>query len=1058
MNANNYGNYSIASFSGVADPMAKVTLLPGAQVNLPQPGSSFVIFSPSIEQGGTVTVNGGVSYISAVRADVFLSGSGDIFSSILEDAAAGNSITHTGTTTGPASIGTQDFSVFDPQTIEFLGSQDVGVLLSGSIGYAPATDATLLPNGSIRLSVGNVAANGSLQLTSDTAIIASGSVDLVARASETIGAGSDVNGGYNLAVTTPSASFGAESGGMIDFAGNVSFGSNSGSISYVLFADGVNGSTPAGSVSVGGNLLLDATAGRSGTGQPVGSVLGTVAGGGSIAVGGSLRLLADSFATETTAGTSAQGGTASLTITGVASSLEVGGALEISADALPFTPFCECSAPSGFGEAGMATFSADTGTVTAGSLLVSADATAHFSLFNIDGSNDFHATAGSAWVDLGTATANFGSIDISANAVGARGVDGLTGGDATGGDVRFAKGSGGSLTAGSIQLAANATGGKGGDFSGTTSASGAGGMGQGGTVTATMLQSAEGLGLFGMQANGTGGTAGDIVESGGIDGGSGGEGRGGVASLVLGGSGTALTGISQGVISANGTGGNGGYGTGSDGFDPAGTGGAGGIARGGAVSVEVGTGAEFAIEFSLGAAATGGGGGAGGNGAFGDPDIVPPAAGGQGGDVFGGEISLLAAGGTISGQLALDVGGSAGAGGTNGYDAFGGYTGQGSYGYAKGGAITLATSGATGLFSVGYATLLASADTAGTVDLVNGATGPGGGMSFGSLYIDAYSYQNPGGQNVTLSSVAGTIVGGSSTDIYGDAIGLDFAGGSGLSGQYVSLGAYQGGISLTNSSGSGEGFLSADYSLYLYASGSIAAAPGTRLSAGYGSYVRSNGGDIDIASISGGSTTLSARGSVGLGDAAISGTLNLLAGVEDFDGLIAYHPEGNVTLTGSITADYLGVASGGTTRFVSGSAVASNNAIEVRTGDDIIVEFGASLVSDIFPNLGDTIYLYAGDINLGGMNGDLVDPILTSIASVGGPRQPEQQWTWRVPDRGCRGCDGQQHRDRRHAGRCDRCPGLWPTQQRWRSPDGGLFPGQRLSLAALPRPVRCRSA
>lgn len=982
VNSNNYANYSVASFSGVTDPMAKVSLLPGAQVNLPQPGSSLVIFSPSIDQGGTVTVNGSAAYISAVSADVFISGSGDLFTSIYEGAVAGNRITHTGTTTGPASIGTQDFSVFDPQTIEFLGSGDVGALLSGSIGYAPATNATLMPNGSIRLSIGDVESAGNLQFTSNTTIDAPGSVTFIADAGETITGGSDVNGGYGLTVNTPSASFGAGSGGTIDFAGNVEFQNNVGSVSYILFADGVNGMLPAGSISVGGDLVLDATAGRSGSGEPIGSAIGTVTDGGSIIVGGSLLLLADSFATETMVGTSARGGTASFTVTGATSSLMVGGALEISADALPFTPFCECSAPSGFGDAGDATFTVDAGMVTAGSLLVSADATAHFSPFNIDGLADFHATAGNAWVDLGNSTANFGSIDISASATGARGVDGLTGGVATGGDVRFAKGSGGSFTTGSLQFAANATGGNGGDFSGSTESSGSGGAAQGGSIMATLLQNAGGLSLFGMRANGTGGAAGDIVESSGIDGGSGGEGRGGSASLVLGGAGTVLGSISEGIISASGTGGAGGYGTESDGFGPAGSGGAGGIGRGGALAVEAGTGAEFAIQFSISATATGGVGGAGGNGAFGQPDIVPPAPGGHGGDVFGGAVSLIAADGTISGQLDLDVGGSAGAGGTNGFDAFENYTGEAPFGYATGGAIVLETSGTAGLFSLDYATLLASADAAGTVDLVNGSTGSGAGMNFGSLYIDAYSSQASAGQNVTLSSVGNTIFSSGSIDIYGDAIGLGFAGGSGLAGQSVSLGAYQGGIALTNATATGEAFVSGVGNLSLFATGDIVSGPRTRLSSIGGSFVRSNGGDIAIAKITGGSTTISARGNVELGDADIVGTLNILGGLEDFDGIQAYHPEGNVTVTGSVGTDFLAIASGGTSRFAGGSAIASNDAIEVRTGDDIIVEAGASLVSDIAPDFGSTIFLYAGDINLGGMNGDLVEPILTPIASV----------------------------------------------------------------------------
>ena len=72
-------------------------------------------------------MNGSVLYLSGEQGNLYFNHDGSIYAGTYVEARAGNRIRHLGTTTGPASAATDDFSVFDPQTVEFRTARDVGI-------------------------------------------------------------------------------------------------------------------------------------------------------------------------------------------------------------------------------------------------------------------------------------------------------------------------------------------------------------------------------------------------------------------------------------------------------------------------------------------------------------------------------------------------------------------------------------------------------------------------------------------------------------------------------------------------------------------------------------------------------------------------------------------------------------------------------------------------------------------------------------------------------------------------------------------------------------------
>jgi hypothetical protein len=980
------GTFRTIDFSGVADPFSSVILQAGARVSLTQPGSSFAVVAPTIDMGGDAYVDGSVLYLSAVDGTLNFSNDGTITPTVNSFAVNGNRISHTGTTSGPASIGDDFGSVFDPQTIEFRTARDVDILLGGTIGYEGASDAALGPNGSIVLSGGNVLSQGSLAFTGNTGIDAE-RVDLRAGAGETMQMGSDPNGAYSLVATGPDVALTAAAGGTIDIDGDITLGSTRVRTIVEVAAEAATGTVPGGQIAIGGNLTLDASVGKDRVGpQVAGDASVTVGGGASLGVGGSLVLDADAYATQDNAGvTYARGGSASVVLDGEAGSLMVGGALSLSARGRPFLA-CDCYYPgSGAADGGSAIVTATTGTINAVSLTVDAGAEAFGSYFTNLGAST-SGRGGTATVDLGNTDATIQSIVVRANGAGADGSTGIAGGHGFGGSASFRKGSGGSLTTGSVAVAASATGGRGGDTNGDGSSAQAGGYAEGGRATIELDQNAASLNSLSLSATALGGAGGSSVEANAEDGADGGAAMGGTARLVLSGSGNSVSGVVEGKLDVSGTGGAGSSGQ-TDFFNGqrSGSGGEGGAGTGGILTVTAADSATFAWDLGFGLAGRGGDGGAGGDGFFSDSGASAFGLGGIGGAAVGGSIEIAADGGLISGNLDLDARGFGGTGGRNGDSAGGAPNGSAALGTADGGSIALAAldDGAS-RFDVGFATLLATGNTAGTISIRDESTDPGASLHFGPF--SAAAYGNAGsGRTFELFAGNNAVVVDGTTEIFADAMSLSFAGTGRLqSGGAIDLATYYGETLISHTGNPGISTIHTDQALRVSSWGDYTAGSGTRIrSDGYVSISsRGNLEAADTASLS--SIFMEARGDATFGDVTASGDIGLYAGRDEVDGgYYLYLPGFRAKVTGAVKAGgSVLVGSGGFAEFATGSSVLSDNDIVVRTGDDIIVADGVSLVSDIAPSPPGSTYLQAGDINTGTNSGDLAGPITTPIASV----------------------------------------------------------------------------
>ena len=982
-----YGNARQIDFSGVADPFAAVILKPGARVTLTQPNSSFAIVAPTIEQGGDVTVDGSVSYVSGEQGNLYFYASGEIGAGIFQDSQPGNEIRHLGATTGPASIGTDDFMVFDPQTIEFRSGRDVRVLLSGSIGYAPADSAALQPNGSIVLTAGTVSSEGDLTFTSDTAIVAD-AVDLHAGAGDLISMGGDANGNYALRVETPDGRLSAGAGGVIDIAGDVLLASPFQRGDLQLSAAGRDGNNPGGRIEVGDNLTLDASVGlRNSASQQGGNAEGTIGDGGSIIVGGNLTLTGDAYATADDDGTtSAIGGRAVLTMIGSDASLSVGQSLTLSAQARPFFENCECFPPGGgFATGGYAALTATGGTIEAGSLNVSASAEAFASFYVQDGAI-LDATGGTALVALGDSTASFSGISVYADARAARSREDTDGGAAFGGTASFSKAAGGSLAAGGLVVSAKATGGLGSAPDGESFPASRGGDAEGGSASIMLAQNAEGLGYLDLDASAQAGAGGSADGYAAESGGDGGDAYGGTATLILSGAGTNLAGVLEGSLSVSANGGHGGDGEADFNNDiRGGDGGSGGTAQGGILSITAADGAEFAWDNSFRLDSFGGNGGSGGNQTSGEGGASGIGAGGAGGDATGATIALTADGGSIAGDLYLDARGEGGSGGLNGLDLDENFTGNAAFGASRGGSITLtARDNGVSRFDIGSGVFDASGDVAGLVAIVDATTALGAGMRFADLAVEATG--DPAGATpaVRLSAVSNAVEVDGTAEFYASSIALDFAASGRLDvGGFAFLSTDSGDITITHTDNSGVLSLQSGSAVEIYADGNYQAGVGSAVASADYARIRATGSIFASDTSSFGTVSMFAQGDATVGHVSAGEDFELFAGRLEFDGSYGYQPNARATVTGAVTAGgSVLIESGGFAEFAGGSSVRSDNNIRVRTGDDIIVASGASLISDINPDEFLSMHLLAGDINFGPFSGDLIEPIATPIASL----------------------------------------------------------------------------
>jgi filamentous hemagglutinin family protein len=370
------GSGTTIDFTGVSQADSAILIANGANINALNQGSYVALVAPRIEQAGRITVNGSAAYVGAEQAQLRIdNGLFDIAIGLgTEDA---NGVVHTGTTTGPARQVTQGLNniLTDPdgQGIYMVAvpkNTALTMLVGGSIGYQPASNASMTPNGVLVLGSGtdvqstvdirsgtqtiqfdgrDAVDGGGIRmagatLTSDMTAFASGQFALEVGNNQVFSMGGDGRGGYSLDATGGSGIVVSAIGtGSIDIQGDLRLDSGQDQsvgapISIVAAVDPGSPTGPAGSINIGGSLVADSSGvgrddffvirqnGNTGIGEDAvgGDISLTVSGGGSISVGGDTTLDASAQGGkgEFRSGSST-GGDVSILVTGATSSLNL---------------------------------------------------------------------------------------------------------------------------------------------------------------------------------------------------------------------------------------------------------------------------------------------------------------------------------------------------------------------------------------------------------------------------------------------------------------------------------------------------------------------------------------------------------------------------------------------------------------------------------------------------------------------------------------------------------------------------------------------------------------
>lgn len=374
-------------------------------------------------------------------------------------------------------------------------------------------------------------------------------------------------------------------------------------------------------------------------------------------------------------------------------------------------------------------------------------------------------------------TANITQLRLGANGIGGAGGAfnavasplGNTGngGAGTGGAATFNRRGATVNIAGDLIVEANGTGGAGGALRTTpgqpgTSTGGNGGMGTGGTATVLTTAINGTIGAHRIAANALGGAGAT-----GAIGGNGGQAIGGLAQLIVD---NVNAGTLVATLASTANGGAGGNGTN-------GTGGNGGNAAAGATLVEVrGANGRLRLDGAVASAnATGGNGGTGGiNPAAPPPALNPAPASGSGGNAIGGNVRFEARGGGLlqltggAGPVGISSGiGGNGANGANNL-ATPGLTGGngGNGGLGNGGQVTIVAAGGTIELGGEYATsgLGGNPGTGGQGTLANGNNGGRQTSQTGAITVQTLDAAGLAGRvtlnNAALRSLSPDAVGG----------------------------------------------------------------------------------------------------------------------------------------------------------------------------------------------------------------------------------------------------------------------------------------------------------
>jgi len=571
-------------FRGDADSRASVVVQPGARINALNEGSYVALVAPRVSQGGTVTVNGTANYVAAEGADITIAG--NLFDirvttgSYVDPSIPGDGVTlsHSGTTTGPASTGPGDPHL--AMMVAVPKNDAVTMLVGGTIGFEAASSASI-ENGVVVLSAGSdirtfFDGNGHFQVGVDFNFGLGQTADLTLTggrftsrvlgvATNDIAASGNLDFSHKLELDAgQDIRLAAASGSLIHVGGDLalrSFGVNADAAAVpatiAIRADG-------GTIRLDGNATLDASGLDAGLGSVTGGTVRIEGNGGTIATGGDLTLRADAL----TRYDAATGGSAQIALTG--GSLTVGGKLALSAEANGSTA-----------TGGDISILAGDAAVTIGQSLTAsarAVATAEVNSLGLIAGGWGDAQGGSISIRTtggGGASLSAAGTTLDASARGADGVGGSDGGNAAGGSISIAA-EGGSLSLGGLSADASGRGGRGSDG---WSSGYRGGSGSGGTIDVYADGGMLTIGDLSFDVSGLGGDGGDAFETGyGTPaGGDGGLGLGGQASFRAAAGGTASA--STLSIHAGGVGGNGG--TGDDGRGD----GAAAAGRGGSITV-----------------------------------------------------------------------------------------------------------------------------------------------------------------------------------------------------------------------------------------------------------------------------------------------------------------------------------------------------------------------------------------------------------------------------------------------------------------------------------------
>ncbi|MEY4720707.1 MAG: hypothetical protein RIQ46_432, partial [Pseudomonadota bacterium] len=151
-----FGPGNTIRFAGPTAPASFVQVDPTASLTVGAGGnpSYIALVAPRIVQSGTIDANGQVALVAAETADISIN-AGLLDIVVTQGSGDANGIVHSGNTTGAAST-----AIGDIQQIQFVAipkNTAMTMLLSGSIGYVPATTAA--DDGSAIILSAGVAAN-----------------------------------------------------------------------------------------------------------------------------------------------------------------------------------------------------------------------------------------------------------------------------------------------------------------------------------------------------------------------------------------------------------------------------------------------------------------------------------------------------------------------------------------------------------------------------------------------------------------------------------------------------------------------------------------------------------------------------------------------------------------------------------------------------------------------------------------------------------------------------------------------------------------------------------